>query len=439
MELRRVRCTQCGADFDRFDPTVRMMRCNRMGCGAVFVVEQGVKFAEVDNKAADEIGKLRKAMENAIAAHNQELIFRHATSVQEMLPDDYTANFWLSLLSVRLYDKHPAIYEDFLRSDCAATDEEVEKCAQYAIENATEDEADALREFFETRFSKDAVKTKMALLRARLFRLRELNKKSGDVFILSDRSGGEIADELYRRLRQNGVSCWSERQNLSRETTGYRARIREACEGCRAMLVVANASIAANSSCKNLIADAKKKNVPLIVLKCGNEEFAHSFDCLITDANVLRYDDETASDLVICAVKNALNPPSASDACKSVKTEELRSAVSEIAPSDTGLFDRDPFLKPLADDFDVPPSFDEIRSFFAKEESTPSEPKMRPSGLIFKGMEENELDALPSFADLENSFSSGLISKDAEDDAPEAPRDFSEMDDPYALPPLIDF
>lgn len=455
MELRRVRCTQCGAEFDNFDPTARVMRCNRMGCGAVFVVEQGVRFAEVDEKEADEIGKIRKAMEKAASAHNHELVYSHATSIQEMLPDDFTANFWLSLLSVRLYDKHPAIYEDFLRSDCAATDDEVEKCAKYAIENAVENDVDILREFFKTRFSEEAAKKKLSALRTRMLRLHELEKKSGDLFILSGRSGGKIADEFYGKLRRAGVSCWSERQNLSKDVTGYNARIEAAAKSCKAMLIIATTALSASTISRELIKDAKAGNVPLIVLKTEGAELTHSFEKLIEDARIISCADEKAAECVINAVKELLNPEKPKENVK--KTEKPAPAIELDVPDmpseepevseEIASQLKPPALKPFTpieeDIFMGPPSFDAFEADLRKksEELKASKKKKSARGLIFDSTEEDDAPFSPPPLDAAKAKArpSGLVYKDSEKEDIFVPPSLNEEEDVFAPPTLMEF
>ena len=50
MELIRLRCTSCGADFDNVNlqENQRFFRCTRAGCGATFMVDQGARFADIE-------------------------------------------------------------------------------------------------------------------------------------------------------------------------------------------------------------------------------------------------------------------------------------------------------------------------------------------------------------------------------------------------------
>lgn len=306
MKLQMIRCTQCGASFDDYDPKARVIKCKRMGCGALFVVEQGVEFASVEEQKALKIGDLRKAMERAIHSNNKNLIQSHATKIAAMLPYDFTANFWLQLLNVRLNDGHPDNYYQFLRANSEATSEELVNCAQYAVDNAVENDVKALCDFFTARLSKEAARERIEALRQRIPELRELNKESGEVFILSDDSGGALADALYKKLRESSVDCWSERKNIPKDVIGYGKRIDCAQEGCRVALIVATTTICGNSSQRKRIGDLKERGIPMLVVRAKGAAFTQTFKKLISGAHVYDFEECGAIEAAIAEIQGYL-------------------------------------------------------------------------------------------------------------------------------------
>ena len=361
MELHRVRCTQYGADFDQYDPSARFMKCTRMGCGAVFVVEQGVNFASVQAQKAEEIGNLRHALENAVQSRNNEMIYRYAADIQALLPDDFIANFWIALLSVRLYDKHPKLYKEFLRSERSASPEEALKCADFAIDNAEERFHKDIRAFLDAHLSQEDAKKRKDTLKKHLIRLRELEKRSGEIFILTDDDGGEFADCLYDSLKKRRADCWCERKNLSVDTTGYTARIREAAEECRVMVIVATGALVRNASAKNLISARVKDGIPLIVIKADDMPFTTTFTKLIGSAPVFDRNDRELYGKVFASAQEALNPETAEEDANTESGENTEEILPETKKPEIPVFDDFPKIDPPSriltlDDLDL--SFD---------------------------------------------------------------------------------
>ena len=89
MKLNRLRCPNCGADFENVDVTEdqKLFKCTRLGCGATFVLDQGVRFADVKQAEAEKIGHFREEMKLALYPFDRHLAGHYAEDILTIIPD----------------------------------------------------------------------------------------------------------------------------------------------------------------------------------------------------------------------------------------------------------------------------------------------------------------------------------------------------------------
>ena len=97
MTIQRLRCTSCGADFENIEAEQQVFRCTRKGCGAVFLVEQGKKFSDIEEMKAQQIQKLREGLKNSLQPFHAEQVRLYAKEILAMIPEDYRARAALCL------------------------------------------------------------------------------------------------------------------------------------------------------------------------------------------------------------------------------------------------------------------------------------------------------------------------------------------------------
>ena len=91
MKMLRIRCTSCGADFDNVEADQQIFRCTRKGCGAVFMVEQGRKFFDIEEMQAQHIQKLREGLKNSLTPFTAVQAKLYAGQILAMIPEDFRA------------------------------------------------------------------------------------------------------------------------------------------------------------------------------------------------------------------------------------------------------------------------------------------------------------------------------------------------------------
>ena len=246
IELRRVRCTKCGAEFnDDYDPTASVLRCKRLGCGATFVVHQAQDLAAKHPDREIDILNLRKLLDEAVNANDTELMIQRAQEIRSYVPDDAFASYIESL--GQKMRKQYKLYQQFLAAAGDMTSEDAQRILTIALnrEHFSDHDREAVIMFIDNHLDNEH----KALWRMRLDnavkRLFEDQERYSviprDVFICHS-SADAIALEIYRTLTDDGVKCWISEENLPPNTEYYWPKIEEAIRNCKIILVVCSQS-----------------------------------------------------------------------------------------------------------------------------------------------------------------------------------------------------
>lgn len=125
MKLTALRCTKCGADIVTYDPKSAVARCDALGCGATFVVDQGRAFAKLDAMKASAIVSLRATLPLYLKKRDFARASGVAESILELVPEDFLARFYLHLSGKYVSDARE--YRAFIACPGKATQEEYEE------------------------------------------------------------------------------------------------------------------------------------------------------------------------------------------------------------------------------------------------------------------------------------------------------------------------
>ncbi len=239
--LERLRCTNCGADFDCYTPSTSVLRCSREGCHALFFVRQARAFAQVQMEEDQAIGILRQLMMEALDQHNADNLRERAVDIRKYIQDDFHARFCEALACKRSGDFNT--YHHFL---CCPpretmTSEARDWALQIALREFDPHDEEALRTFIHSSYPKEAY-AKIALLNKALDRLTDQENKYAkiprDIFICHSSSDKSIALDVYHALADDGISCWISSENLRLDTMNYWDDITYAIQNARLILVI---------------------------------------------------------------------------------------------------------------------------------------------------------------------------------------------------------
>lgn len=241
MKLIRVRCTNCGADFENVEEGQRVFHCTRMGCGATFVVEQGRKFSEVDAAESEKIEKLRKALKQSLSPFNQTQAMLYAQEISAMIPGDFRARVALCLCEFR--QGKPRALRRLLERRVECTEPEFLEMFPLILSVGDYRELMQLEGAVEMYLSDSA---KISELKWQIANRKEELRISSDqyadiprdVFICHSSMQQELAMQVVEALEKDGNVCWISGRNLLPDAPDYWQEIRRAVERCRIFLVL---------------------------------------------------------------------------------------------------------------------------------------------------------------------------------------------------------
>jgi len=240
MIIQRMRCTNCGADFENIEAEQQVFRCTRKGCGAVFLVEQGKKFSDIEEMKAQQIQKLREGLTKSLEPFHGEQVRLYAKEILAMIPEDYRARAALCLeeavkghtLSLRhLLEGRPECSEEeflemfpFLLARCG-----------YRELLALEGAAEACVESLKRGECLDAIAARKEELRLKSDCYADIPR---DVFVCHSSSDAAKAMQVVEALEKDGNQCWISGRNLIPDTPDYWQKIERAVERCKIFLVL---------------------------------------------------------------------------------------------------------------------------------------------------------------------------------------------------------
>lgn len=122
LQLTRIRCTNCGAAFENVSEDQRLFRCTRKGCGAVFLVDQGKQFSDIEQLKAEQIRRLRDGLRASLSPFDAQQVDVYAREILAMISEDFRARAALCLCQAA--DGHPLALRRLLEGELACSEEE---------------------------------------------------------------------------------------------------------------------------------------------------------------------------------------------------------------------------------------------------------------------------------------------------------------------------
>ena len=240
--LRRIRCTNCGADFSDISPGQTVFVCRRAGCGASFLLSQGEAFASVEVQRAEVIINHRQALRRALENRDSDSIGKYASVILGMIPKDFRANLAMCLKIMKQGIGDPRPLRKFLDSVNEGTASEFLEMLPFALDYAGYFELGKLETAAGRYLSEDA----LMLAREQIERQRHLLEQKNedyadvprDVFICHSSQNIEEAEAAYCALREDGWRVWMSTHNLDPDCQYYWESIERAIRQCRVILVV---------------------------------------------------------------------------------------------------------------------------------------------------------------------------------------------------------
>ena len=287
MQLERIKCTHCGGEFLEYDPSATIIRCDRAGCGATFLVSQAKEFAKVVLDHETDIKNLRQLLDNAMETKDMELTDRYAGEIRMLIPDDaYSA--YCEALAQKKKGKFEA-YHNYLKKAAQMTQQEAEKILDSALReyNFTIHDKQPLLAFIAANYQQDLQDTARKQLDAAVKRLALLKDLYAivprDVFICHS-SSDPIARRVYEVLTDDGVKCWFSQVNLPPQTANYWDYIRSAIRNCKIILVITSIDSMMRDDPEREMRYAAQLGLRRLELKIDdtphNTYFRHYFDGL---------------------------------------------------------------------------------------------------------------------------------------------------------------
>ncbi len=289
MELERIMCPSCGGVYQEYDPASPVMRCERLGCGAMFRVKQAQEFAKVAVDHEVDIKNLRLLLNNAIETKDMELAAKYSAEIRRLIPDDAFSAYCEALVQKKR-GKFEA-YHAFLKDALPMTDQEAEKILGIALKeyHFTIHDRAPLETFIAAVYKdkeEEAAKAREQLDAAvkNLARLKDMYAiVPRDVFICHS-SSDPIARGVYEALTADGIKCWFSQVNLPPYTMNYWDHIRNAIRNCKIILVIASADSMMRDDPEKEMRYASMLGLHRLELKIDdtqhNTYFRHFFDGL---------------------------------------------------------------------------------------------------------------------------------------------------------------
>ena len=273
MDMIRLRCTSCGADFENVDVQEhqRFFKCTRAGCGAVFMVDQGAKFADVEQADAEKIQKYREELKAALEPIQDDRVDFFAHEILRLVPEDFRAQALSHLVQFRR-ESSRGLYQ-FLSQPPECTEEEfadvfpilLRFCDFRALKLLRDKTVPQCVKQKEQRAEMLAqVDWQMQRLRDESDAYAEVNR---DVFICHSSENGDVALQVVDALEKDGNQCWISSRNLPPEERYYWDRIEGAVSRCSIFLVVCTDDAMQSHDVQRELKFARKYNLARLELK----------------------------------------------------------------------------------------------------------------------------------------------------------------------------
>lgn len=280
-QLIRIRCTNCGADFDSVREDQQIFSCTRFGCGATFRISQGKAFYHTEKEKAAKIANHRAAMTQALRSYQFDAVLQYASVIIGLIPTDFRANAAQQLAHFKAREGDSRALREYLSSFPAVTETEFSEMLPYFLDYCGYDELIFLLDLL-PRYSAGAALTENNKL---VFnRLKEIETENEayadikrDVFLCCSDADGEIAREAADALAGDGRLVWLRSRNLSTRSANPPFDIGRAVKKCRVFVVVSSHSAMMSKNVQREIGFAEDCGIARIEFKIDAHPHTQAF------------------------------------------------------------------------------------------------------------------------------------------------------------------
>ncbi len=240
LKLTRIRCTNCGAEFENVSEGQRLFRCTRKGCGAVFLVEQGQRFSDVEQQRAEQIQRLRTALGGSLSPLVTEQAELYAREILALIPDDFRARAALCLCQA--IKGKPLALRSLLEGAVDCPQQEFLEMFPILLARCEYRELLSLAAAAEQCVDAHGLDDCLSAIDRRKEELRRMSECYADVprdvFICHSSVDSAKALRVLTALEVDGNQCWISSRNMVPDAPDYWERIERALQRCRVILVL---------------------------------------------------------------------------------------------------------------------------------------------------------------------------------------------------------
>ena len=278
MQLIRIRCTNCGAEFENVSEGQRLFRCTRKGCGAVFLVDQGRRFSDIEAFKAEQIQALRDGLRKGLSPFDAQRVELYAHKILGMIPEDFRARTALCLC--QSVAGNPLALRRLLEGEINCPEEEFLEMFPALLAHCEYRELMALQGATEACVSGRGQEDCLSAIERRK---EELRQKSDcyadiprDVFICHSSVDSAKARRVAAVLEEDGNQCWISSRNLPPDAPDYWARIERAIQRCRVFLVLCSEASMLSKDVQRELGIAEKTGNARLEIKLDSNRIRRS-------------------------------------------------------------------------------------------------------------------------------------------------------------------
>ena len=283
MKLIRVRCTNCGAYFEKVEENQTVFHC--IYCRATFVVEQGRKFSELEAEKTEKIGKYREGIIKTLNPFNGSQASFYAQQILTLIPDDFRARVVLALCDFK--QGRPRLLRDLLEKHAECTEEEFLEMFPSIISMSEYRELMLLESAIDMHVSdSDTVYNLKMQIKDRKEFIRQSNELYADVprdvFVCHSSLQADIGMRVVEELEADGNTCWISGRNLIPDAPYYWKEIERAISRCQIFLVICSIEAMLSKDVQEEMLLAEKYKNKRLEIKLSPEghttQFRYFFD-----------------------------------------------------------------------------------------------------------------------------------------------------------------
>ena len=296
MKLTRLRCPNCGADFENIDVTEdqKVFKCTRLGCGASFILDQGIRFADIKQAEAEKIRHYREELKRSLSPFDRHLAGRYAGNILAILPDDYRAKAILAIAQSGEQNSRPLYY--FLQSEPACTPEEFEEVFPYLLErcdyrglNLLRDAVAAVEPEDRQQQFLEKIDRQVAYIKRKVEDYADIPR---DIFVCHSSDDLGIVMKMVDVLEADGNKCWYSERNMPPDSLHYWEKIKEAIRRCTIFLVCCSGSAMLSDPVQTEIRLAEEAGVKRLELKLDDTPHTSLFKHFFNGISWVKLDDD---------------------------------------------------------------------------------------------------------------------------------------------------